>query len=118
MLFYNIAWYLAYEEWHMGQEHGLTRTERLDRLSWVKEDYRFRRNEKPITDPFNEWSASESVGIFFGENSAQLVCATPYDRVDIFKIPANLMPEWSFAFIREASEKFPEKQIRYSKTHL
>jgi hypothetical protein len=38
VLFHNIAWHLACEEFRVGQEHGLIRTERLDRLHWIGVD--------------------------------------------------------------------------------
>jgi len=46
VLFHNIAWYLAYEEWHPGREYGLIRIERLDRLHWIRDDGSFRRDEE------------------------------------------------------------------------
>ena len=121
VLFHNIAWYLAYEEWHMGQEHGLIRTERLDRLSWVKEDDRFRRNEETHYRSLQRMERLLKVcgGIFFGENlqaQLDLASATPARQSRHLRNTLRIScQEWSFAFIREASEKFPKEQIRYSK---
>ncbi|MCP9829306.1 AAA family ATPase [Synechococcus sp. L2F] len=121
VIFHNIAWYLAYEEWHPGQEHGLIRTERLDRLHWIREDGSFRRDEDPHHQALHRLERLLQVcgGIFFGEDlDAQLDLASPTPAGQKRQLNNTLRfscQEWSFAFIREASQKFPTRQIRYSK---
>ena len=44
LLFHNIGWYLAYEADAVGHDHGLIRTERLDRLALRQVDAGFRRS--------------------------------------------------------------------------
>ncbi len=121
VLFHNIAWYLAYEEWHPGQEHGLIRTERLDRLQWIREDGSFRRDEDDHHQALHRLGRLLQVcgGIFFGEDLvAQLDLASPSPARQRRQLNNTLRfscQEASFAFIREASQKFPARQIRYSK---
>ena len=121
VLFHNIAWYLAYEEWHLGKEHGLIRTERLDRLYWVKEDDSFRRDEETHHHSLHRLERLLKVcgGIFFGEDlEAQLDLASTIPAHQKRHINNTLRiscQEECFAFIREVSQKFPTSQIRYSK---
>ena len=121
VLFHNIAWYLAYEEWHPGQGHGLIRTERLDRLKWIREDGSFRRDEDAHFQALDRLERLLQVcgGIFFGEDlEAQLDLASPTPARQKRQLTNTLRfscQDWSFAFIREASQKFPASQIRYSK---
>ena len=67
--------------------------------------------KKPITDPFKEWSGLKVCGgIFFGENlqaQLDLASATPSRQSRHLQNTLRIScQEWSFAFIREASEKF------------
>ncbi|MCT0212442.1 MULTISPECIES: ATP-binding protein [unclassified Synechococcus] len=121
VLFHNIAWYLAYEEWHPGKEHGLIRTERLDRLHWIRADGAFRRDEEIHHQALDRLGLLLQVcgGIYFGEDvEAQLDLASTTPARQKRQLTNTLRfscQEWSFAFIREASKKFPTKQVRYSK---
>lgn len=121
VLFHNIAWYLAYEEWHPGQEHGLIRTERLDRLSWIRDDGSFRRDEENHSQALHRLGCLLQVcgGIFFGEDlEAQLDLASPTPARQRRQLSNTLRfscREWCFTFIREASQRFPTRQLRYSK---
>ena len=121
VLFHNIAWYLAYEEASPGQEQGLIRTERLDRLHWLGEDGAYRRDEESHRRALQrlERLLRTCGGIYFGEGlEAQLDLTSPAPGRRSRQLGNTLRfscQEWCFAFIREASERFPARQMRFSR---
>ena len=121
LIFHNIAWYLAYEEFHPGQEHGLIRTERLDRLHWIRDHGGFRRDEESHRQALHRLERLLQVcgGIHFGDDlEAQLDLASPSAARQRRQLGHTLRfscQETSFAFVREASGKFPASQTRYSR---
>jgi len=121
VLFNNIGWYLAYEESSVAQEHGLIRTERLDRLQWVREDGGFRRDTDAHLAALNRLDRLLYYcgGIYFGDDlEAQLDLASGSKTQIRRQLSQTLRfscEPWCFDFIREERHRFPPENTRYSK---
>jgi hypothetical protein len=79
LIFHNVGWYLLYEEDQIGQEQGLIRSERLDRLALRRQDTGFRRSAELHAAALSrlERLLHHSGGIFFGgELDQQLAIAS------------------------------------------
>jgi len=121
LLFHNIGWYLAFEEDNAGQP-GLIRTERLDRLRWVRvertgRDARQPEQRRPSMKRLQQLLKYCS-GIFFGDDlHAQLdLCSDdPAVRNRPLRTLRIRCEDWVFNFLREGVQRFPAELTRLSK---
>lgn len=121
LVFHNIGWYLAYEEW-LDNAPGLIKTQRLDRLRLVEVDKDPQHN-RSIDDHRNSERRLKQLldycgGIFFGYDlDAQLdLCGG--NRVRRKKHLVTLRfrcMDWVFKFLREGVQRFPRHCTRLSK---
>ena len=119
-LFHNIAWYLAYEEVAIGKEHGLIKTERLDRLSLRKIDTGFCRSDDIHTSSVARLSRLIEIsgGIYFGENLDLQLQYTTAKEDQIKSILNTVRFRCTFKiykFLREGFQRYPLIQMRISK---
>ena len=120
LVFHNIGWYLAYEDDAVGREHGLIRTERLDRLA-------LRQVESGFTRPLEVRRASierltrlmeRSGGIYFGEDAAlqlQLAEASPQACRELMVTVRFRCTLPVYRFLREGLQRYPLEQLRLSR---
>lgn len=121
LLFHNIGWYLAFEI-DQGAGPGLIRTERLDRLRWVRvertgRDARQPEQRRPTMKRL-ETLLHHCSGIFFGEDlQAQLDLCSDDPAVSnkqLCTLRIRCM-DWVFNFLREGVQRFPIEHTRLSK---
>ena len=121
LLFHNIGWYLAFEV-DGGTGPGLIRTERLDRLRWVRVD-RSGRDARSAQERRQAIGRLERLlhhcsGIFFGTDlQAQLdLCS---DDPEQCRKPLRTLrvrcKDWVFSFLREGVQRFPVEHTRLSR---
>lgn len=117
LLFHNIGWYLAYEEDAVGHEHGLIRTERLDRLALRQVDSSRQRCPRQRAVGIRRLTRLLEIsgGIHFGENrSLQLAIA----GASAAQLPGLLTTvrfrctELIYRFLREGLQRYPQQQMR------
>jgi hypothetical protein len=121
LLFHNIGWYLAFEI-DQGAGPGLIRTERLDRLRWVRvertgRDARQPEQRRPTMKRL-ETLLHHCSGIFFGDDlQAQLdLCSDdPDQRRKPLRTLRVRCQDWVFNFLREGVQRFPIEHTRLSK---
>jgi len=119
LIFHNVGWYLLFEHDQIGQEQGLIRSERLDRLALRSAQSNLRRGAEQHAAAVArlERLLHHSGGIFFGsELEQQLAIAGPSAQR---RSPALVMlrfwcAPWAFAFIREGLQRYPIEHIRFS----
>lgn len=122
ILFHNIGWYLAYEEYWPNGDPGLIRTQRLDRLKLVSVDaaeHHARTPEKHRESVRRlDCLLDHCAGIFFGyDREAQLdLCASDPQRRSsrLTTLSVRCTPR-VFTFLREGVQRFPSDCTRFSK---
>jgi predicted kinase len=120
LIFHNVGWYLIYEEDNIGREHGLIRSERLDRLSVIRADRDLRRSREQHAAAIQrlERLLHYSGGIFFGSDLDRQLAVASHSRQKRIEALVTLRfccNEWSFAFIREGLNRYPIEHTRFSK---
>ena len=131
LIFHHVGWYLCVEEDVIGQEHGLIRCERLDRLALQSTSPRSGSLHSGPSDglrrsPERQHAALQrlerllhhSGGIHFGDDiSAQLALASssPRARAGVLQTLRFSATPWAFAFLREGMGRYPREQVRFSK---
>ena len=126
LIFHHVGWYLCVEEDVIGQEHGLIRCERLDRLALQSASRRNGPNDGLRRSPERQHAALQrlerllhhSGGIHFGDDiKAQLAIASssPRARAGVLQTLRFSATPWAFAFLREGMGRYPREQVRFSK---
>lgn len=116
--FYNFAWYLAFE-YHGGEQDGLMRLERLDRL-YLEEETKESRGEKEQKKALKKLTQllSASAGIFLGNDVTKQKAFLSSNKEE--QQTAEIMMElWFndniFNFIAEGTKRFPPQRMRMTK---
>ena len=126
LIFHHVGWYLCVEEDVIGQENGLIRCERLDRLALQRISARSGPSDGLRRSPERQHVALQrlerllhhSGGIHFGDDiSAQLALASssPRARSSVLQTLRFLATPWAFAFLREGMGRYPREQVRFSR---
>jgi hypothetical protein len=120
LIFHNVGWYLLFEEDQVGQEHGLIRSERLDRLALRNSigDLRRSPEEQNAAITRLERLLHHSGGIYFGNDLEQqlaVASATAQRRSQALVTLRFCCAPWAFAFIREGLQRYPIEHTRFSK---
>ena len=131
LIFHHVGWYLCVEEDVIGQEHGLIRCERLDRLALQGASTRSGSLRSGPSDGLRRSSERQhaalqrlerllhhSGGIHFGDDiKAQLALASrsPCARAGVLQALRFSATPWAFAFLREGMGRYPREQVRFSK---
>jgi hypothetical protein len=126
LIFHHVGWYLCVEEDVVGQEHGLIRCERLDRLALQSTSRRDGPNDGLRRSPERQHAALQrlerllhhSGGIHFGTDiKAQLALASssPRARSGVLQTLRFSATPWAFAFLREGMGRYPREQVRFSR---
>ncbi len=136
LIFHHVGWYLCVEEDVIGQEHGLIRCERLDRLalqgasarsgSLRSGSLRGGPSDGLRRSPERQHAALQrlerllhhSGGIHFGDDiKAQLALASssPRIRAGVLQTLRFSATSWAFAFLREGMGRYPREQVRFSR---
>ena len=136
LIFHDVGWYLCVEEDVIGQEHGLIRCERLDRLAMLSASIRsgslrsgslrsgpsdgLRRSPERQHAALQrlERLLHHSGGIHFGDDiKAQLALASssPRTRAGVLQTLRCSATPWAFAFLREGMGRYPREQVRFSR---
>ena len=120
LIFHNVGWYLLFENDHIGQEQGLIRSERLDRLALRSSHGELRRSPEEHAAALArlERLLHHSGGIYFGSDlQQQLALATPsaQRRSQALVTLRFCCAAWAFAFIREGLQRYPIEHTRFSK---
>jgi hypothetical protein len=126
LIFHHVGWYLCVEEDVIGQEQGLIRCERLDRLALQSASPRSGPSDGLRRSPERQHAALQrlerllhhSGGIHFGDDiKAQLALASrsPGARAGVLQTLRFSATLWAFAFLREGMGRYPREQVRFSK---
>jgi predicted kinase len=136
LIFHHVGWYLCVEEDVIGQEHGLIRCERLDRLALQGASPRSGSLRSGLLrgspsdglrrSPERQHAALQrlerllhhSGGIHFGDDiNAQLALASssPRTRAGVLQTLRFSATPWAFAFLREGMGRYPREQVRFSR---
>ena len=131
LIFHHVGWYLCVEEDVIGQEHGLIRCERLDRLalqgaSTRSGSLRSGPNDGLRRSPERQHAALQrlerllhhSGGIHFGDDiKAQLALASRSAgaRASVLQTLRFSATPLAFAFLREGMGRYPREQVRFSR---
>jgi len=126
LIFHHVGWYLCVEEDLIGQEHGLIRCERLDRLALQGASPRCGPNDGLRRSPERQHAALQrlerllhhSGGIHFGDDiKAQLALAStsPRARAGVLQTLRFSATPWAYAFLREGMGRYPREQVRFSR---
>jgi predicted kinase len=119
LLFHTIGWYLVFEEDSPGQEQGLIRCERLDRLALRRSERGTRRGDDSHQQALARLQTllHHSGGIYFGDDlDAQLRLCHPRSRSRERELRTLRFccQGWCFAFIREGLQRYPIEHTRLS----
>jgi hypothetical protein len=120
LIFHNVGWYLLFEEDQIGQEQGLIRCERLDRLALVSGKGELRRTAEEHRSALERLDRllHHSGGVYFGSDlEQQLAVASPsaQRRSQALATLRFHCAPWAFAFIREGLQRYPLEHIRFSR---
>jgi hypothetical protein len=120
LIFHNVGWYLLFEVDQIGQEQGLTRCERLDRLALVSSNGELRRSaeEHRLALERLDRLLHHSGGIYFGSDLDQqlaIASASAQRRSQALVTLRFRCAPWAFAFIREGLQRYPIEHTRFSK---
>jgi hypothetical protein len=120
LIFHNVGWYLLFEDDQIGQERGLIRSERLDRLALASSHGDLRRSAEQHRSALDrlERLLHHSGGIFFGgdlEQQLQLASPSAQRRAQGLVTLRFCCTPWAFAFIREGLQRYPIEHTRFSK---
>ncbi|BAQ61672.1 hypothetical protein GM3708_2078 [Geminocystis sp. NIES-3708] len=115
IVFHNIGWYLGYE-WAEGENKGLLKFERLDRLFLGRKQHQS-RDEKQQINALNKLQKlyQASGGIFLGNNVK--LQKLYFDRKQKSKAEITIelwFSDYIFKFISEGTNRFPLKQMKMS----
>ena len=130
LIFHHVGWYLCVEEDVIGQEHGLIRCERLDRLALQGASTRSGSLRSGPSDglrrsPERQHAALQrlerllhhSGGIHFGDDiksQPALASRSPGARAGVLQTLRFSATPWAFAFLREGMGRYPREQVRFS----
>jgi hypothetical protein len=119
LIFHNVGWYLLYEDDQIGQEQGLIRSERLDRLDLHSAHGDLRRSGEQHAAAVArlERLLHLSGGIFFGSDREQqlaVACPSAQRRSQALVTLRFRCAPWAFAFIREGLQRYPIEHTRFS----
>jgi hypothetical protein len=119
LIFHNVGWYLLFEDDQIGQERGLIRSERLDRLGWRSAHGDLRRSGEQHAAAVARLDRllHHSGGIYFGSDpEQQLAVASPsaQRRSQALVTLRFRCTPWAFAFIREGLQRYPIEHTRFS----
>ncbi|MGB5134460.1 MAG: ATP-binding protein [Prochlorococcaceae cyanobacterium] len=120
LIFHNVGWYLLFEEDHIGQEQGLIRSERLDRLALRRGSGDLRRSSEEHAAALSrlERLLHHSGGIYFGTDLEQQLAVSSSSAQRRSQALVTLRfccAPWAFAFIREGLQRYPIEHTRFSK---
>jgi predicted kinase len=128
LIFHHVGWYLCAEEDAIGQEHGLIRCERLDRLALQAstDPLRVGPSDGLRRSPERHHAALQRLelllhhtgGIYFGDDiDAQLALASGSirSRAGLLQTLRFCATPWAFAFLREGMGRYPCEQVRFSR---
>ena len=126
LIFHHVGWYLCVEEDVIGQEHGLIRCERLDRLALQSASRRSGPSDGLRRSPERQHAALQrlerllhhSGGIHFGDDikaQLDLASSSPRARASVLQTLRCSATPWAFAFLREGMGRYPREQVRFSK---
>jgi hypothetical protein len=120
LLFHNIGWYLVFEEDSPGQEEGLIRCERLDRLALRRSERGNRRSDDSHQQALARLQTllHPRGGIYFGDDlAAQLRLCHPRGRSRERELRTLRFCSqgWCFAFICEGLQRYPIEHTRLSR---
>jgi len=120
LLFHTISWYLVFEEDSPGQEEGLIRCERLDRLALRRSERGTRRSDDSHQQALARLQTllHHSGGIYFGDDlAAQLRLCHPRGRSRERELRTLRFCSqgWCFAFLREGLQRYPIEHTRLSR---
>ena len=118
LLFHTIAWYLVFEDDNPGQEEGLIRCERLDRLALRRSERGYRRTDDSHQDALDRLQLllHHSGGLYFGDDlAAQLRLCRSRGRERELRTLRFRSQGWCFAFIREGLQRYPLEHTRLSR---
>jgi predicted kinase len=120
LIFHNVGWYLLFEDDQIGQERGLIRSERLDRLALRSAHGDLRRSSEQHDAAVArlERLLHHSGGIYFGSDlEQQLAIASPSaQRCSQALVTLRFCcAPWTFAFIREGLQRYPIEHTRFSR---
>jgi predicted DNA-binding transcriptional regulator YafY len=115
--FYNFAWYLGFEH-HGGEQDGLFRFERLDRL-YLEQEYEQTRTEEKQKTALAKLTKllSASAGIYLGNDPQEqriFLRNDPKEKKAIQTTVELWFSEDIFAFIAEGTKRFPPQQMKMS----
>ena len=120
LLFHTIAWYLVFEEDSPGQQKGLIRCERLDRLALRRSERGTRRPGENHQHALHRLQTlmHHSGGIYFGDGleAQQRLChPRGRSRERELRTLRFCSQGWCFAFIREGLQRYPIEHTRLSR---
>ena len=120
LIFHNVGWYLLFEHDQIGQEQGLIRSERLDRLALRSAHGDLRRSPEEHAAALErlERLLHHSGGIYFGgdlEQQRAIASPSPQRRSQALTTLRFCCAPWAFAFIREGLQRYPIEHTRFSK---
>jgi predicted kinase len=120
LLFHTIGWYLVFEEDSPGQEQGLIRCERLDRLALRRSERGTRRGDDSHLEALDRLQTllHHSGGLYFGNDlTAQLRLCQPrgHSRGRELHTLRICCQGWCFAFLREGLQRYPIEHTRLSR---
>jgi hypothetical protein len=120
LIFHNVGWYLLFEDDAIGQEQGLIRSERLDRLALPRGDGDLRRSSEQHAAALNrlERLLHHSGGIYFGSDLEQqlaVASASAQRRSQALITLRFSCAPWAFAFLREGLQRYPIEHVRFSR---
>jgi predicted kinase len=120
LLFHTIGWYLVFEEDSPGQEQGLIRCERLDRLALRRSERGTRRRDDSHQQAQGRLQTllHHSGGIYFGDDLAaqQRLChPRGRSRERELRTLRFCCQGWCFAFLREGLQRYPIEHTRLSR---
>jgi predicted kinase len=120
LIFHNVGWYLLFETDQVGHDHGLIRSERLDRLALRGSHGDLRRSPEDHAAALArlERLLHHSGGVYFGSDlEQQLAIASPsaQRRAQALITLRFCCAPWAFAFIREGLQRYPIEHTRFSR---
>jgi predicted kinase len=120
LIFHNVGWYLLFEQDHIGQEQGLIRSERLDRLALRSAlgDLRRSLEEHAAALARLDRLLHYSGGIYFGgdlEQQRAVASSSAQRRSQALVTLRFRCAAWAFAFIREGLQRYPIEHTRFSR---
>lgn len=118
VVFHNIAWYLGYERVG-GEQDGLLRFERLDRLTLERKTGQTRnlKSQRRRLDQLKQLYTA-SAGIFLGTDVSQqrkYLSKNQKERQSVEMTVELWMTERIYKFVSEGNQRFPKSQMRMTR---